>query len=133
MHIGVLVLTHDDFAAQLLNKMVAGDDDTALPMRAMAIHPGIGADVLEHHLGLKLAELDQGAGVLLLCDEVGAALGMSLPRLARRLPLAVVSGINHAMVYAVLAAPELDLQAACALAMKTGREAIQTLALPRPA
>ena len=125
MQIGVLILTHDEFAAQLVNRMLSPDTETALPMRAMSIHQDFSATVLSYHLSLKLHELDQGAGVLVLCDYVCEAMNTALQDISTRLLLAVVSGINHIMVNETMEHPERDLKSAAISAANAGKQGIK--------
>lgn len=132
MHIGVLLLTHDDFAHQLVDAQQSPDIESVLPLRAMAIHDEMGASVLSHHLSLKIRELDQGAGVLVLCDQVSDALSLALSEAARETLIMVVAGLNHAMFMAVLNEPDHDLAAQTQAAVKAGKAAIREFSMPLP-
>ena len=131
MHIGVLLLTHDDFAHQLVDAQQSPDVDSVLPLRAMAIHQEMGASVLGHHLSLKIRELDQGA-VLVLCDQISDALSVALSEAARETLLMVVAGLNHAMFNAVLAEPNHDLAAQSQRVLQAGKNAIREFSMPMP-
>lgn len=132
MHIGVLLLTHDDFAHQLVDAQQSPDVDSVLPLRAMAIHQEMGASVLSHHLGLKIRELDQGAGVLVLCDSVGEALAVALSEAACETLIMVIAGLNHAMFNAVLAEPNHDLATQSRRVLHAGKNAIREFSMPKP-
>lgn len=132
MHIGVLVLTHDDFAHHLVDAQQSPDAESALPLRAMSIHAEMGVSVLSHHLRIKVRELDQGSGVLVLCDVLDETLQKALVEAAYETLVSVVSGLNHAMFNAVLAHPEHDLVTQAQHAIQAGKNAIAELTVPIP-
>lgn len=132
MSIGVLVLSHDGCAAQLLRQLESGQDELALNVMALMINSEMTAEVLLPHLEQRLEQLDSGNGVLLLCDHAGPALVGAINELAHRLLLKVLTGLNHSMLSQVLQHPDADLETLAGFALQGGRQGIQLLdtALP---
>ena len=123
--VGVVVVTHGQLAAELLNaaEMIVGD----LP-RFTAVSIGWHDDVTvaREAIGRAIAKVDTGAGVLLLTDMFGgtpANLGLSFLQAGR---VEVVTGANLPMLIKLAKAPaHADLNALARLLCEHGRTAIR--------
>ncbi len=94
--IGVVVCTHGALAQQLLAsaRMIVGEYAAA---EAVAVEPGEGPDVIRDRISKAVEAVDDGSGVLLLCDMFGGTpsnLALSLLGDDRE----VVTGVNLPML-----------------------------------
>ena len=123
--VGVVVVTHGQLAAELLNaaEMIVGD----LP-RFTAVSIGWHDDVTVAREAIQraIAKVDAGAGVLILTDMFGgtpANLGLSFLEAGR---VEVVTGANLPMLIKLAKAPaDGDLTALARLLCEHGRTAIR--------
>ncbi|NQD39020.1 hypothetical protein HPT27_18545 [Permianibacter sp. IMCC34836] len=132
MSIGILIMSHDGCAAQLLRQLDSGPDELAVNAMALMINVEMTAEVLVPHLEQRLEQLDTGAGVLLLCDHASPALTGAITTLATRFLLKVLTGLNHPMLQQVLNHPDADLDTLAGFALQGGRQGIQMLTTPLP-
>ncbi len=132
MSVGILILSHDGCAAQLLRHLDGGDDELVLNAMAVMINQEMTAAVLVPHLEQRLELLDTGGGVLLLCDYACSALTEALAALAPLHFLKALTGVNHAMVRTVLQHPDADLDGLAGLTLNAGRQGVQQLDTPLP-
>jgi mannose PTS system EIIA component len=132
MSIGVLILSHDGCAAQLLRQLEASHDELSLNAMALMINQEMTTDVLIPHLEQRLEQLDTGGGVLLLCDQASTALSEAVTALASRFLLKVLTGLNLPMLQQVLDHADADLDTLTGFALQGGRQGIQLLATPLP-
>ena len=123
--VGVVVVTHGQLAAELLNaaEMIVGD----LP-RFTAVSIGWHDDVTVAREAIQraIAKVDAGAGVLILTDMFGgtpANLGLSFLEAGK---VEVVTGANLPMLIKLAKAPaDGDLTALARLLCEHGRTAIR--------
>lgn len=133
MSIGILVLSHDGCAAQLVRQLESQQaDEFALNAMALMINREMTAEVLLPHLEQRLEQLDTGAGVLILCDAANAALASAVTTLAARYLVKLLTGLNLPMLQQVFAHPDTDLDTLTGYALQGGRQGIQLLATPLP-
>src|SRR3990167_7601013 len=130
MSVGVLILSHDGCAAQLLRQFEAGQDELSLNALALMINHEMTAEVLMPHFEQRLEQLDTGAGVLLLCDQTSVAVTEAIAVLGKRFLLKVLTGLNHPMLQQVLQHPDAELDTLAGFALQSGRQGIQLLATP---
>jgi PTS system mannose-specific IIA component len=123
--VGVVVVTHGQLAAELLNaaEMIVGD----LP-GFQAVSIGWHDDVTVAHAAIAAAisRVDKGEGVLVLTDMFGGTpsnLGLAFLEAGR---VEVVTGVNLVMLIQLAKAPdEQDLLARARLLCEHGRAAIR--------
>ncbi len=132
MSVGVLILSHDGCASQLLRQLDVGSEELALNVIALMINTEMTSEVLEPHLEQRLEQLDTGAGVLLLCDHADSGLTRTVNTLAERFLLKVLTGLNYSMLQQVLLHPDADLDTLAGFALQGGRQGIQLLTTPLP-
>ncbi|MFZ5843512.1 MAG: PTS sugar transporter subunit IIA [Pseudomonadota bacterium] len=132
MSIGLLILSHDGCASQLLRQIDSQQDELAFNCMALMINQEMTGEVLLPHLEQRLEQLDTGNGVLLLVDTARPALIEAVTGLARRHLLKVLTGLNLPMLQQVLAHPDADLDSLAGFALQGGRQGIQILATPLP-
>ena len=132
MSVGVLILSHDGCASQLLRQLDSSPEELALNVIALMINTEMTPEVLEPHLEQRLEQLDTGAGILLLCDHADNALTRTVTDLAERFLLKVLTGLNYGMLQQVLIHPDADLDTLAGYALQGGRQGIQILATPLP-
>lgn len=132
MSIGLLILSHDGCASQLLRQFDSQQDELAFNCMALMINQEMTGEVLLPHLEQRLEQLDTGSGVLLLVDTARPALIEAVTGLAHRHLLKVLTGLNLPMLQQVLAHPDADLDSLAGFALQGGRQGIQILATPLP-
>ena len=133
MSIGLLILSHDGCASQLLRQLDSQQEELALNCMALMVNQEMTSEVLLPHLEQRLELLDTGNGVLLLTDQAGPALTEAVSQLANRFLLKVLTGLNLPMLQQVLAHPDADIDSLAGFALQGGRQGIQILTTPLPA
>lgn len=95
--VGVVIVGHGRTASALLGAAegIVGQPFTGV----VAVDAGVGEDAgLRERLGDAVRSADQGAGVVLLADMLGASPCACGMRMAAGHPLAVLAGVNLAML-----------------------------------
>ncbi len=123
--VGVVVVGHGRSASALLGAAegIVGDALTDV----IAIDAGVGEDaILRERLGAAVTAADRGAGVLLIADMFGASPCACGIRMAAGRPLAVLAGLNLAMLLklATLDRTALDPEQLAQACSDSGRRAI---------
>jgi len=95
--VGVVIVGHGRTASALLS---AAEGIVGQPLAGVvAVDAGVGEDAaLRERLGDAVTAADQGAGVVLLADMLGASPCACGMRIAAGHPLAVLAGVNLAML-----------------------------------
>ena len=124
MNAGILLLTHGNLGAVLLQS--ATDVLGVCPLRArtLAAPPGCDTDQVLAEARAAAAELDEGDGVLVLTDLFGATPSNIACRLREHLNVRVVAGVNLPMLIRVLNYPRLSLDELADKAISGGRDGI---------
>lgn len=124
MIVGLLLVTHGAIGQVLLDSAVEVLNVQPLPARVLAT-TGTSDPVksLSTAEGM-LAELDSGAGVLVLTDLYGSTASNIACRLREHSRVRVVTGINLPMLIRVLNYPELDLETLQQKALSGGRDGV---------
>jgi PTS system mannose-specific IIA component len=94
--IGVVICTHDKLADALLETvgMIVGEFPNAV---AVPVRPGEGPEQIRDHIAAAVASVDEGAGVVILCDMFGGTpSNLSLSLLAD--DREVITGVNLPML-----------------------------------
>ena len=94
--IGLVICTHSNLAEALLNsaEMIVGSIPSSA---AVGVHPGDSPEDIHSRLSDALTEVDQGDGVIVLCDMFGGTpSNISLTFLSPTID--VVAGVNLPMV-----------------------------------
>jgi PTS system ascorbate-specific IIA component len=125
MAVGVLLLTHAGIGGCLIDAAISVLGP--LPLRTLAVAYGNGEERVAfcHAAARAMRELDQGNGVLILCDLYGstpsntaAEIGTQGTRVRR------VSGLSLPMLLRVMNYPEQALDELAATAASGGRNGI---------
>lgn len=94
--IGVVICTHLSLAEALIEttKMIVGDLPAA---EAVSVRPGDAPDTVRDRLQSAIARVDDGDGVVLLCDMFGGTpANLAIPMISERVE--VVTGVNLPML-----------------------------------
>jgi PTS system mannose-specific IIA component len=94
--IGVVICTHLNLAQALIEtlEMIVGELPAA---EAVCVRPGDSQDDIRRRLGEAIAKVDDGDGVVVLCDMFGGTpANLAIPMLSERVE--VVTGVNLPML-----------------------------------
>jgi len=121
--IGVLVVTHGEFGAALLDagQMIVGPQQD---IASVSVLVSRGVDEIVADLKAALSRLEHGLGVLVLTDLFGGTpttLSLSLRKLGN---IEVVAGVNLPMLLKVLQGRQVPLSELAALAKAAGQQGI---------
>lgn len=125
MTVGILLLTEDGTGVALHGHLRRLEGDDALNLLTLTINHDMSAEVLLPHIEQRIDQLDSGGGVLILVDVMPAQLSTVLDGLQRHYYLRVVSGVNQAMLNAIVTHSDSDLTALAETAVNDARQAIQ--------
>lgn len=118
MSVGLLLVTHERIGEQLLRaaRVVMGE---LLSCEALSVFPHDAPEQIGAALAAALQRLDQGDGVLALCDLYGATPCNQICRV-RRAKLRIIVGCNLPMVLKAFNYAHLDLDALAVKALEGG-------------
>ena len=120
--IGVVICTHAGLSTALLEsaRMILGNFDHA---EAVNVDSGDSPDAIQERLKQAISTVDQGAGVLVLCDMFGGTpSNMSLSLLSDNVE--VVTGVNLPMLIKLHSSRQMTLMEAADQVKTYGRENI---------
>lgn len=124
MSVGVLLVTHDGLGETLLDtaRYVLGD----LPrgVQALPVDSDRVSESLDAEARASVEALNEGAGVIVLTDLIGATPGNVCRRLSDLPQVAVVYGVNLPMLVKTLNYRHLTLEELVAKALQGGRDGI---------
>ncbi len=124
MSIGLLLITHNDIGAALLNTAARMLGMCPLQTEALAIPPDSDPDRLRERAQQLVKELDHGDGVLVLTDIYGSTPSNIACTLQQEGKVNVVAGVNLPMLVRVLNYPQLDLYSLTDKALSGGHTGI---------
>lgn len=125
MTVGILLLTEDGTGVALHNHLRRVEGDDCLNILTLTINHEMSVEVLLPHIEQRIDQLDSGGGILILVDVMPAQLSTVLDSLQRHYYLRVVSGVNQAMLNAIVAHSDSDLTVLAETAVDEARQAIQ--------
>ncbi len=120
--IGAVICSHHELGRALLDtvSMIVGEFPAAT---AVCVRPGDGPDAIRERLEAAIAEVDSGAGVVLLCDMLGGTpSNLSLSLLSDQVE--VVTGVNVPMLLKLFTHRSGELRSVAALIRDDAREGI---------
>lgn len=120
MSIGLLLITHNDIGASLLETTEQMLGLCPLQTKTLPVSSDSDPDQLRQTAMGLVKELDQGDGVLVLTDMYGATPSNIACTLQQQDNVAVVAGLNLPMLVRVLNYPRLDLAASAEMAVSGG-------------
>ena len=125
MTVGVLLVTHDGVGEALLacTRRIFGRDFRHVGSVPVAYHADQGAVLAA--LRTERGRLDDGAGVLVLSDLLGATPANLAARVATRGNSRMIAGVNLPMLVRVLNYPDLDLDTLAERALEAGRDGVR--------
>ncbi len=124
MTVGVLVVTHDNIGAALMETAMTMLGVCPIAMELLSVSPGCQPEDVILKAEQALRHLDQGDGVLVLTDMYGSTPSNVANRLVQHDNVLVVAGINLPMLIRVLNYPQLGLQEMASKATSGGRDGI---------
>ena len=132
--VGVVLVGHGRTASELLAAAagIVGEDSLA---GVQAVDAGLGqTPKLDDHLCRVLVEADEGAGVLLVVDLLGASPYSCARKQAEGRRVVILSGLNLAMLLklAALDRERLDPEALARACADSGRRAVDVQPLSSP-
>ena len=122
--IGLLIIAHNNIGAELLKTATAMLGMCPIVATVLAVMPDSDPDAVLRKAQHCIAELDQGAGVLVLTDMYGSTPSNIATHLANETQVKVIAGINLPMLVRVLNYPQLDLHQLANKALSGGRDGI---------
>ncbi len=126
MTVGVLLITHGDIGAVLLQSALDILPMCPLPTLHLAAPSGCDPERVLQDARHAARRLDSGDGVLVLTDMYGATPSNIACRLRTFHHVRVVSGVNLPMLIRVLNYPELELEELADKAISGGRDGVLT-------
>ena len=95
--VGILIVSHGDFAAGLLNavELIAGRQEK---VTTIGLHHEDGVEEFESKVNQTLKELDEGDGVLAFVDILGGTPSNVIFRSLAKKKFKAIAGMNMAMV-----------------------------------
>jgi PTS system mannose-specific IIA component len=109
MTTGLLLITHGDLGHDMLDVATAILGGCPLEVQALAVHGSSDPDQVYAEASRACAELDHGAGVLVLTDLYGSTPSNISTRLVEQHNVNVISGVSVPMLLRVLNYPRLGL------------------------
>jgi PTS system ascorbate-specific IIA component len=109
MRVGLLIITHNDLGAALLETATKMLGRCPLVTETLSITQDADPEILLAQAQQMVDDLDSGKGVLVLTDMFGSTPANIASRLFRERQIRVVAGINLPMLVRVLNYPKLDL------------------------
>lgn len=126
MTISIALLTSENLGLALVRQaQTRFSPDLPREVSAIALNLEAQIEVLQPYISNRIDRLNHGNGVLLLTDLAGSAPDRLARSLAKHYPYKVVSGLNLAMLLAVLEHESEDLATLVEVAYKAGRDAIR--------
>jgi PTS system ascorbate-specific IIA component len=125
--IGILIVSHGAFGEALIHCASHVLGKRPLRVRQVGITVHDDPDAILPQAQALVRELDEGKGVLVLTDMMGATPANIATRLMVPGKVAVVSGVNLPMLVRALTYRDAPLETVIAKAVSGGREGVQQL------
>ncbi|MBE0439493.1 MAG: PTS sugar transporter subunit IIA [Gammaproteobacteria bacterium] len=124
MAVGILIVSHNHIGTELINTARQMLTCCPLPAKVISIEIKDNPDQVRLKFEQRLAELDQGNGILVLTDMFGSTPSNIACTVSDRSDVRVVSGLNLPMLIRVLNYPNLTLDELEEKALSGGQEGI---------
>jgi PTS system mannose-specific IIA component len=124
MSVGLLIITHDQLGASLLQTATTMLDVCPLDAKALAVHNKDDPDQLLERANKLARELDDNDGILVLTDIYGSTPSNIAVRMLKNGGTMVVAGVNLPMLIRILNYPQLNLEELAEKALSGGRDGI---------
>lgn len=109
MGVGILLICHNRIGHQLIETATDMLERSPLPVAELPVHQDDDPIDLLNRARKRIAELDQGDGVLILTDMYGSTPSNIAHRLKDRDKVRVLSGVNLPMLVRAMNYPQLVL------------------------
>lgn len=124
MTVGLLLVTHNDLGAALLNTATRMLSGCPMPAGTLGVSETSDLDPLFRQSQRMVESLDCGDGVLVMTDMYGSTPANVAARLHRKDRVAVVTGVNLPMLVRAMNYPNLDLPALTERVLSGGRDGV---------
>lgn len=124
MAVGILIVSHNHIGTELINTARQMLTCCPLPAKVISIEIKDNPDQVRLKFEQRLAELDQGNGILVLTDMFGSTPSNIACAVSDRSDVRVVSGLNLPMLIRVLNYPNLTLDELEEKALSGGQEGV---------
>lgn len=125
MSVGLLMITHQPFGADLLRVASAILGGPPQHVEAMEVINDVPCEILLEDAEQHLKRLDEGDGVLVLTDLYGSTpANVAVALLAQHDRLRVIAGLNLPMLLRAVTYSSLDLDAVADKALQGGRDGV---------
>jgi len=124
MTVGILLVSHNQIGAELINTARQMLSCSPLPTKVISIGLNDVPDHIHRQLNQELEGLDQGNGILIMTDMFGSTPSNIACTVSERDDIRVVSGLNLPMLIRVLNYPNLSLNELEQKALTGGQESI---------
>jgi len=125
MSVGILLVTHNDIGASLLESLQKMLGTLPLPVKVLSVPYGNDSSIFHQHVNRLCQSLNQGDGVLVLTDlhetESSQIACSLLPQTHR---IRIVSGVNLPMLVKLMNYPKKDLDTLANSAISGGCQGI---------
>jgi PTS system ascorbate-specific IIA component len=124
MTVGLLIITHNDIGAALLETATRVMGKCPLPARTLSVREESEPDLLRKQARELAERLDSGEGVLVLTDLFGSTPANIASCLQDQAGRRVLAGINLSMLVRLLNYPALSLAELAEKALTGGRDGV---------
>jgi mannose PTS system EIIA component len=124
MSIGLLLITHDDVGASLLQTAINMFGHCPLRNRVLSINMDTDTDRCRQDVKAIIADLDSGSGVLILTDMYGSTPCNIASTLMAAGRVNVIAGLSLPMLVRVFNYPSMDLEQITHKAVSGGHDGI---------
>ena len=124
MSVGLILITHQNLGETLLQTARSMLGELPAGCEALAMSQSDDPDAVEAQARVRLRDLDQGEGVLILTDMFGSTPANVASRLAREHRRRVIAGVNLPMLVRVLNYRDLPLTELVNKAISGGHDGI---------
>lgn len=132
MNVGILIITHGNIGAVLLQTAIEVLGVCPLQTTTLSAPTDCDPDWVFKEANASAGRLDTGDGVLVLTDLYGSTPSNIACRLHEQHTVRVVSGINLPMLMRVLNYPDMDLDELAHKAVTGGRDGVLTCNIEGP-
>ena len=124
MTVGILIVSHNQIGAELINTAKQMLSCCPLPTKVISIETSDSPEKIRLQLDEELQSLDQGNGIIILTDMYGSTPSNIACAVSDRNDISIVSGLNLPMLVRVLNYPGLNLTELEDKAISGGQEGI---------
>lgn len=124
MSIAVLIITHGRLGRDLLDTAVQMLGSLSLRTEVLEVSGQQDPEQLKHEAAVRLRDLEQGQGVLVLTDAYGSTPSNIAVAASRDSGCRVVAGLNLPMLVRVFNYPDRSLDEAAHIALEGGQRGV---------